>query len=94
MPQTIALSISATTTLSVIANSPPRVTICSNASSINVTLPPPVAGMLEIIKRAGAGNVVILPAASQTIDGSANFTLSSALQTTTVTSDGVNYYLV
>jgi hypothetical protein len=50
--------------------------------------------MLEIIKRAGAGNVVILPAASQTIDGSANFTLSSALQTTTVTSDGVNYFLV
>jgi hypothetical protein len=64
--------------------------------SINLTLPP-VAGGLEIgvkLVNGGSGFTATLLPQSGTIDGAANYLLSSNYQFVRLLSDGTNWYIV
>lgn len=70
----------------------------STSGAITVSLPTAaiVAGRIFVIKRinAGANNVVIDPAASETIDGALTYTLSAQWNSVTIISNGTSWFII
>ena len=68
----------------------------SGAITINLPTAAILAGRIFVFKRvnAGANNVVIDPAASETIDGAATYTLSAQWASVTIISDGTNWFII
>jgi hypothetical protein len=68
----------------------------SGAITINLPTAAILAGRIFVFKRvnAGANNVVIDPAASETIDGAATYTLSAQWASVTIISNGTNWFII
>ena len=68
----------------------------SGAITINLPTAAILAGRIFVFKRvnAGANNVVIDPAASETIDGAAMYTLSAQWASVTIISNGTNWFII
>lgn len=63
---------------------------------VNITLPQPVEGLLVGVKKidSSGNNVNITTPDTQTIDGTANLSLSSQYTSREITSDGQDYYII
>jgi len=68
----------------------------SGAITINLPTAAILAGRIFVFKRvnAGANNVVIDPAASETIDGAATYTLSAQWASVTIISNGTAWFII
>jgi len=74
--------------------------ILANATSGAITIDLPTAAILPgrifVFKRmnSGANNVVIDPAATETIDGAATYTLSAQWASVMIISNGTNWFII
>ena len=68
--------------------------LCSAALTVTLPQASTVRGKAIIIKRIGAGNVTIDGYSSETIDGAATVTLTTAYESVRVHSDGSNWYKI
>jgi hypothetical protein len=68
--------------------------LCSAALTVTLPQASTVRGKAIIIKRVGAGAVIVDGYSSETIDGSATVTLTTAYESVRVHSDGSNWYKI
>lgn len=68
--------------------------LCSALLTVTLPQASTVTGKILTIKRTGASNVTIDGYSSETIDGSATITLTTAYESVRIQSDGANWYKI
>tara|TARA_Y100000590_G_scaffold455461_1_gene604143 strand:- start:1174 stop:1401 length:228 start_codon:yes stop_codon:yes gene_type:complete len=72
--------------------------LCDATSAFNVTLPTASAagngGEINVCKAAGANNIAVLRAGSDTINGAASIVVSTLFSNVTLVSDGTSKWYI
>ena len=79
----------------ILTNANSIVLATGGVSGITVTLPPPAAGKIVIIKKVDAGvGAITINTSTGTIDGAATKTLTVQYSAMTISCDGTNYFII
>lgn len=89
------VSVTTVSTNITLSNQDNIVLATGGAAGITVNLPSPLAGKIFNIKKVDAGvGVITISPTSGTIDGAASKTVTSQYDSLTITSDGINFFII